>query len=109
MSNKSYSSPKSLAKHDDHVDDEALKSNNKDKQEEVGDYGCQTPTSDDHKIPQLPLPPPRRHLHKRRERLLDDVEFFEKTRREEVDEFFRLFTIRVSSSSSSRKRRSHSI
>ncbi|GKF63997.1 hypothetical protein Tco_0187445, partial [Tanacetum coccineum] len=84
MSNKSYSSPKSVAKHDDHVDDEEFDSNNKHKLEEVGDYSCQTPTSGDHKIPQLLLPPPRRHLHKRRKRLLaDDVEFFEKTRREE--------------------------
>ncbi|KAI3799344.1 hypothetical protein L1987_34637 [Smallanthus sonchifolius] len=119
-----YFSLKFMAKPGDRTDDaqsinEPSKSNNDQHiaPEEDADNGCQTPTSDDHKIlpPRFhlpPPPPPHKLLQKRRRRSSDDgttIEFFETTRREEVDAFFRLFTLRVSSSSSSRKRRSHSI
>ncbi|KAI3722075.1 hypothetical protein L2E82_33101 [Cichorium intybus] len=116
--NEPYSTLKFMAKPSDRKDDdEASKSNDNQlvAPEEDGDYGCQTPTSDDHKIPppriSLPPPQPRKLLRKRRRRLSDDrtpTEFFENTRREEVDAFFRSFTVRVSSSTS-RKTRSHSV
>lgn len=118
MSNGSYSSLKSMVKavdrKDEDNDDEASKSNNNRllEPEEDDDFNCQTPTSDDHKIHPLRSPPPAPHkLLRKRRRSSEEgpkVEFFEKTRREEVNAFFKLFTIRFSSSST-RKRRSHSI
>ncbi|KAL8247288.1 hypothetical protein R6Q59_008504 [Mikania micrantha] len=101
----------------DHADgssiDEASKSTKKPQvPEEDGNYDdCRTPTSDDHKIPPPSLPPPPQKLLQKRRRSCsssDDTEFFEKRRRHEVDEFFRTFTLRVSSSSF-RKTRGHSI
>lgn len=107
---------------DDYDDGEASKSNKnkvvppKELEDVIDDYNCQTPTSDDHKIKPRSSPPPapRKILQKRRRRSSDDgtsIEFFEITNRQEVNDFFRSFSVRVSSSSSSssRKRRSHSI
>ncbi|GJY71801.1 hypothetical protein Tco_0475504 [Tanacetum coccineum] len=85
----------SMVKHGDNQkgDDHGETSNSKNKQELVAHvddslyYDCQTPTSDDHKIPSPTLPsPPRKSVHKRRRRSSDDgttAEFFEKTRRGE--------------------------
>ncbi|KAL4576999.1 hypothetical protein LXL04_013100 [Taraxacum kok-saghyz] len=116
--NEPYTTPKSIAKPGDrNNDDEASESNNNQlvAPEKDGDYDCKTPTSDDHKIQQprfsFPPPPPRKLIQKRIRRSSDDrtpMEFFENTRRQEVDEFFQLFTVRVSSSTS-RKTRSRSV
>nr|GEV65600.1 hypothetical protein [Tanacetum cinerariifolium] len=73
-------------KDDDHG--ETSKSTNKQElvahQDDSNYYDCQTPTSDDHKIPPPTLPsPPRKNVHKRMRRSSDDgttAEFFEKTR-----------------------------
>ncbi|KAK1409961.1 hypothetical protein QVD17_36492 [Tagetes erecta] len=88
-------------KHDDESNiNEASNSNNTCKlqhEQDLHDHNisCQTPTSDDHKIQHnFPPAPPRKRLAKRRRRSSDDIEFFEKTRREEVDAFFHLFTLR---------------
>ncbi|KAL7614746.1 cyclin-dependent protein kinase inhibitor SMR1 [Lactuca sativa] len=116
---ETYAKLKSMAQPSDRKDDDEAsesKHNQLVAQEEDGDYDCQTPTSDDHKIqpPRFslpPPPPPRKLLQKRIRRSSVDrtlMEFFEHTRREEVDAFFQSFTVRVSSSTS-RKKRSHSV
>ncbi|CAH1437892.1 unnamed protein product [Lactuca virosa] len=116
---ETYAKLKSMAQPGEQKDDDEAsesKHNQLVAPEEDGDYHCQTPTSDDHKIQpprvSLPPPPPRRKLLQKRirrssvDRTL--MEFFEHTRREEVDAFFQSFTVRVSSSTS-RKTRSQSV
>ncbi|XVF46799.1 hypothetical protein PTKIN_Ptkin03bG0057400 [Pterospermum kingtungense] len=69
-------------------EDVASKKDAKDQEEEE----CKTPTSSDHKIPIIQSCPPtprkkvRGNLHKRK---LSELEFFEATRSEEVESFFR--------------------
>lgn len=72
------------------------------KQDEDGDAimaaadeeGCTTPTSSDHKIPTFRScpPTPRKKLQKlflRKRKLVDEMNFFEASHRDEVEAFFR--------------------